>query len=500
MLTKETITYPIVASCAIANATCVRINGKLTQTPTYYFINGSLMAKIFKATTQSRNRKHKSTAKQLADFTGTVTGYDHRAKGIIRTEQGRIAFVNGAMLGETIKVRPSTYTDKVIEGDSLQLINASPERIDAKCEHFGVCGGCQLQYMEDKGQVSAKQQALGSLIQRQMKISQVPWHNAIEGDSWRYRRTARLVTWVNKDKSVSLGFRQAKSKQIVDIDDCPILAESLSKLISPIRAVLTNLNNAKSISHVQLYHLPESDTVILRQTSDIAETDKSALLEFAKNNQVQLLLEHDNKQFEQVYTPSQSENTEFDALYYTYNKYRYQFNPNNFIQINQNVNAKMIDQALEWLDLKETDTVLDLFSGVGNFTLPLADKSELVFAVEGVNDMVKQIKKNAEANNISNVKAYQADLSKLEEKSKPQWLKPIDKLLLDPARDGAHEVVKKIPLLRPTKILYVSCNPATMVRDLKVLQDAEYTLTKIGLLNMFPQTSHVEAMALLELK
>lgn len=458
------------------------------------------MAKIFKATTQSRNRKHKSTAKQLADFTGTITGYDHRAKGIIRAEHGRIAFVTGAMKGETIKVRPNTYTDKVIEGDCLELIEPSAKRIDPKCQYFGQCGGCQLQYMEDSEQVSAKQQALDSLIQRQLRLDNIAWQAPVQGDAWNYRRTARLVTWFNKDKSVTLGFRQAKSKQIVDVEHCSILVESLSNLIPAIKATLESLSNGKAISHVQLYHLPDADTVILRQTAQLDAADIKALTDFAVAQKVHLILEADDKKFEQLYHPAQDASSEFDALYYTYNKYRYQFNPNNFIQINQTVNEKMIDQAMDWLDLQASDTVLDLFSGVGNFTLPLAEKAELVFAVEGVNDMVKQIKKNADANHISNIKAYQADLSKLAEKSKPQWLKPIDKLLLDPARDGAYEVVKKIPLLRPKKILYVSCNPATMVRDLKVLQDADYALTKIGLLNMFPQTSHVEAMALLELK
>ncbi len=457
------------------------------------------MAKIFKPSTQSKNRKHKSKAKQLPDFIGKVTGYDHRAKGIIKTDRGQIAFVTGALLGETIKVRPSTYTEKVIEGDCLDVIETTTRRQTPKCEHFGTCGGCQLQYMAVDEQVDAKQQALTGLLEKQLKIKQVPWQSALMGESWHYRRTARLVTWFNKDGSVTLGFRQAKSKQIVDIDTCPILVESLANLITPIRQTLTSLNKAKVISHVQLYHLSNLDVVILRHTSEITEQDKDTLKKFAQQHKLQLLLEADNKQFEQLSHPNSSSEQGIDTLSYDHDKFTYQFNPNNFIQVNQSVNDGMISQAMDWLAVENNDTVLDLFSGVGNFTLPLASKSELVFAVEGVNDMVKQIKANAILNKMDNIKAYQADLSKLQEKSKPQWLKPIDKLLLDPARDGAYEVVKKIPLLKPKKILYVSCNPATMVRDLKVLQDADYALTKIGLLNMFPQTSHVEAMALLEL-
>jgi 23S rRNA (uracil1939-C5)-methyltransferase len=158
----------------------------------------------------------------------------------------------------------------------------------------------------------------------------------------------------------------------------------------------------------------------------------------------------------------------------------------------------MVAQALEWLAPNKDDVVLDLFSGVGNFTLPLALKSKQVFAVEGVNNMVLRLQKNAELNQIDNISAHQADLSKLALKYKPKWLKPIDKLLLDPARDGAFDVVQKIPLLAPKKILYVSCNPSTMVRDIKELQQSGYKLSKLGLLNMFPHTAHIEAMALLE--
>lgn len=457
------------------------------------------MAKIFKPSTQSKNRKHKSTAKQLPDFIGTVSGYDHRAKAIIKTEQGRIAFVTGAMARETVKVRPVTYTDKVIEGDSIDIVSASEHRQTPECEYFGQCGGCQLQYMAVNEQINAKQQALNGLLEKQLKRANIPWQSAIKGDSWQYRRTARLVTWFNKDKSVTLGFRQAKSKQIVDIATCPILVKPLSDLITPIKQVLTELDKAKVISHVQLYHLSDVNVVILRHTQELSSEDKTKLGKFAEQCSVQLLLENNDKQFAQLYHPHSETKQQVTSLGYRFDKFTYQFNPNNFIQVNQTVNDEMIKQAMAWLAVEEQDTVLDLFSGVGNFTLPLADKSNLVFAVEGVNDMVKQIKANAVLNKMDNIKAYQADLSKLEQKSKPQWLKPIDKLLLDPARDGAYAVVKKIPLLKPKKILYVSCNPATMVRDLKVLQDADYALTKIGLLNMFPQTSHVEAMALLEL-
>jgi 23S rRNA (uracil1939-C5)-methyltransferase len=159
----------------------------------------------------------------------------------------------------------------------------------------------------------------------------------------------------------------------------------------------------------------------------------------------------------------------------------------------------MVEQALDWLELGPSDTVLDLFCGIGNFTLPLAQRVREVIAVEGVSTMVERLRHNAEINKLDNIQGFQADLSQIEPKKKPKWLTKVDKLLLDPARDGAFDVVKKIPLFAPKQILYVSCNPATMMRDLKELLNSGYRINKIGLINMFPHTSHVEAMALLDL-
>jgi 23S rRNA (uracil1939-C5)-methyltransferase len=455
------------------------------------------MAKIFKPKAQSKSRKHKSKSKQMADFVGDVVNYDPKAKGIIKTEDGRIAFVSGAIKGERVKVRPITYTEKVIEAQTLDIVNSSDIRRTPACPVFNECGGCQLQYMPDSEQITAKQQALNGLMTKQLKQSELPWQPALSADEWHYRRTARLVTWFDKKGKVSLGFRQAKSKQIINIEQCPILVQPLSDLIQPLRQLLEQMTQPDVITHIQLFHLNNGSVVIFRTPKPLKKQDQALAIEFAEEHEIKLLVEADKQEFELLSGNTDNLGT---LLEYQFENFNYQFSPNNFIQVNDQLNQLMISQALAWLNISEKDTVLDLFSGIGNFTLPMAKAAASVFAVEGVNDMVKKLSRNASLNDCDNVKAFQADLSKLSEKSKPQWLKPIDKLLLDPARDGAFEVVKKIPLLRPKKIPYVSCNPATMTRDLKVLLDANYELTKIGLLNMFPQTSHVEAMALLELK
>jgi len=453
------------------------------------------MAKIFKPKTRVNKRKHQSTAKQMADFTGVVHGYDHEGKGIIKQHEGRTVFVPGVMVDEKVKVRPNTYTDKVIHAELLHIDKPNPSRISPQCQHFDLCGGCQLQYITSDEQVDIRQQALDKLFKHQLKLEDIPWQPPISGQAWGYRRTARLAVWHDKSDSMKIGFRQKNSKHIINVEHCPILAPALTDLVQAIRPVLSKLSNKREITHLQLFYLEQECFLIIRTTNNLTDQDKQALKQFAVEQNAHVLLEPEKQKYENV-----SEKT-FPAeilLEYRIKELAFQFQPQNFIQINDEVNQQMVKQALDWLELTPDDLVLDLFSGVGNFTLPLAQKVRQVMAVEGVNDMVKRLKQNAALNNIKNVSAHQADLSQIDDRRKPQWLKPIDKLLLDPARDGAFDVVKKIPILAPKKILYVSCNPATMARDVKQLLSAGYRLTKVGLLNMFPHTSHVEAMALLE--
>ncbi len=453
------------------------------------------MAKIFNPNKSGKHRKHKSLAKQLPDFIGKVQSYDPEGKGIIRTESGRVAFVNGAMEDEVVKVRPSTYNDKIIKADTIKVVEPSPYRVEPKCEHFGECGGCQLQHIQPEHQIIAKQSALNTLFQKQLGLAELPWQDAITSKHWHYRRSTRMSIWFDSDTELRLGFRQTKSKQIVDVNSCPILEQSLSDLIPPLKMVILALTNRKAITHVQMYALEQQDTIIFRVLKALTSKDIQTLNHFAKEHNVSILLEHSEHKIELISASSASVGTELE---YQIQNCRLQFTADNFIQVNSEVNQKMVDQAINWLAPTKDDVVLDLFSGVGNFTLPLALQSKQVFAVEGVNNMVLRLQQNAALNQIDNISAHQADLSKLEMKYKPKWLKPIDKLLLDPARDGAFDVVKKIPLLAPNTILYVSCNPSTMVRDIKQLQQSGYKLTKLGLLNMFPHTAHVEAMALLE--
>lgn len=454
------------------------------------------MAKIF-TPSKNKNRQHKSKSKQLANFVAKVENYDPKGKAIVSGPGNRIGFIKGALLNEEVKIRPIKYTDKVIEGDILEVLTASPDRISAKCPHFKSCGGCQLQMMDTAHQLQAKQNAVNDMLCNKLSVKDIPWQPSVSIDDWHYRRSARLSIWHENDGQVTFGFRQTNSKQIIDIEQCPVLEKSIEQRLISLKQQLTALKDKKCVTHIQAVYSNEGVTFILRATTRLTTTSLSALKSWASGSNCNIFAEYEDKQYQTIHKSNGDSNA---VLSYQLDELKFEFFPHNFIQVNDKVNQAMVQQALNWLDVKQDENVLDLFSGIGNFTLPLAQKAKQVFAVEGVMDMVRQLQHNAKINGIDNISAHQADLSQLSEKQKPKWLRPIDKLLLDPARDGAFAVVKKIPLLNPNAILYVSCEPTTMQRDIKELLNAGYVLSKFTLLNMFPHTQHTEAMALLTKK
>lgn len=453
------------------------------------------MAKIFNPNKKGKHRSSNSSSKQLAFFTTEITDYDHELKGIGAGPNGRITFVKNAMKGEQVRVKPTHYSERMIAGDAIEYNTTSESRQSPNCEYFGRCGGCQLQYMDAEEQVKNKQAALNKLIKKQLELEQLPWQKPLAGTPWHYRRTARLALWHKGSKQSKIGFRQQGQKDIIDVESCPVLVPELEKLVQAFRVPLAQFSAREFCTHISVFSVDSGNYLFLRATKDLDKNDLSTLKHFAEQTDCAIFVENNNNQTIDV---NNGDNSVDILLEYQLQELRFQFQHSDFIQINADVNQQMVEQALLWLNLEATDTVLDLFSGVGNFTLPLAKHVDKVIAVEGVNKMVARLKSNAKLNALENVTAHQADLSQFDDKRPPKWLSPIDKLLLDPARDGALAVAKKIPKLSPQEILYVSCNPVTMARDMKVLLQAGYQLTKIGLINMFPHTAHTEAMALLQ--
>lgn len=452
------------------------------------------MAQFFQA--KPNKSKQLSTKLSLS-----VTQLDHLGAGIAQ-HQGKVVFIPGVLPGETATVQFVEQKKSYSKAKLIAIELASAHRVKPHCPHYYECGGCDLQHMDTQAQREHKQTTLVDLMSKSSTASAVETDVVaapIVGDGWHYRRRARLATLFDKNtRRLQLGFRAANSNKIVSIQQCPVLAESLSALITPFAVNLNQLKARSSLGHVELTQADNGNFAVLRVTKVLPASDIRWLTGFAEKHQVNLLLQDDAGQLTQLYPLLQTDDAVTLPYYHlAQESVRCSFTPGNFVQVNGAINQSMVDQAIAWLDPQPGERILDLFCGVGNFSLPLALKAAEVVAVEGVPEMVQQAKQNAIDNKLDNVTFYHADLSA--DLSTQPWLGKIDKLLLDPARAGAFESLQWLQKMQPKKVVYVSCNPASLARDSSVLLANGYRIAKVGLVDMFPQTHHIEAMVLFEL-
>ncbi len=424
-------------------------------------------------------KKQKLTIERLAN--------DGRGIAFI---DGRTWFVSGALPGEQIEARVLGAHGKVVEARVERILTASPERLAEPCAHARVCGGCSLQHMSYDDQLALKQRMLAEQLSRLADTQPDEWAAPLCGPAFAYRRRARIaVRWDAKAKRLDVGFRAAASQNIVAIDECPVLVQPLQSILSGLPAVLGELENPRAIGHVELFH-GSASALLVRHTAPLNETDLARLQAFCSIRDAQLWLHGETEP--QPYVEGQ-------ILGYRLATWDLQlaYRPGDFVQVNTQVNEAMVAQALDWLAVTADERVLDLYCGLGNFALPLARRAREVVAVEGVQAMVERAAQNAASNGIHNAHFYQADLSN--PLADAGWLgEGFAAVLLDPPRDGALQVVKQIAALGAKRVLYVSCNPTTLARDSVELQRQGYRLKRAGILDMFPQTAHVEAMALFE--
>jgi len=452
------------------------------------------MAQFFQA--KPNKSKQLSTKLSLS-----VTQLDHLGAGIAQ-HQGKVVFIPGVLPDETAIVQFVEQKKSYSKAKLIAIELASAHRVKPHCPHYYECGGCDLQHMDTQAQREHKQTTLVDLMSKSSTTSAIETDVVaapIVGDSWHYRRRARLATLFDKNtRRLQLGFRAANSNKIVSIQQCPVLAESLSALITPFAVNLNQLKARSSLGHVELTQADNGNFAVLRVTKVLPASDIRWLTGFAEKHQVNLLLQDDAGQLTQLYPLLQTDDAVTLPYYHlAQESVRCSFTPGNFVQVNGAINQSMVDQAIAWLDPQPGERILDLFCGVGNFSLPLALKAAEVVAVEGVPEMVQQAKQNAIDNKLDNVTFYHADLSA--DLSTQPWLGKIDKLLLDPARAGAFESLQWLQKMQPKKVVYVSCNPASLARDSSVLLANGYRIAKVGLVDMFPQTHHIEAMVLFEL-
>lgn len=438
------------------------------------------MAQFFKA-------KPNSSKQISSPINLHVSGIDNRGAGLSQYK-GKVVFIPKALPGETVKVQLIEQKKQYAKSKLIKIEKGSEYRITPFCQYYQRCGGCDFQHTSGDYQRQLKQQIIQNLLERAAGVS-IELSPAIFSKDWHYRRRARLATYYNKSTNqLALGFRAEQSKDVINIDSCQVITESMSSLIAPLSNILNRLQLKSTLGHVELLELNCIVYVILRITTKMSQKDIISLKSFVEKNNIVLLLQ-DNE--------NQCVDLNGNAAYLSYDLFEGEsltFKPGNFIQINNDVNLAMINQALKWLAPTKEDRILDLFCGVGNFSIPLAKMGAHVIGVEGVADMVQQAQHNACVNQLTNLEFFHADLSG--DLTQASWLGKIDKLLLDPARAGAYECLQWLKKMKPAKILYVSCNPVSLARDTQVLMEQGYQISKAGLIDMFPQTHHIETMVL----
>ncbi len=423
-----------------------------------------------------------------------IEGLTHDGRGVVRG-QGRTILVDRAIPGDKVRIRIQRQTTKRIDATIGKLIEPSPHRTTPPCPWYGQCGGCNMQHMSDEQLLPLKQDMVLDQLQRFANITPQTIAPALTSTPFHYRSRARLaVRWWNG--KVHFGFRAAGSKDIVPVTECAVLKPELSALLQPLRETLERSQNRKAVSHIELAFADNGCAVLLRVLEPLAEVDNQRWLELAKCHGVHLYVQPQaaTESLVKMYTPNGD-----DTLHYTLelqNRHvKLAFLPVDFTQVNPDINQKMVVQALAWLALQPHEKVLDLFCGMGNFTLPLAQNCQQVVGVEGVSGLVARGGDNARANSLDNVTFAQADLAA--EPGRRTWQgQTYDAMLLDPPRTGALEILQQMADQLPPRILYVSCHSSTFARDAGFLAEQGYQLVRFGIMNMFPQTTHVESMGL----
>lgn len=438
------------------------------------------MAQFFKP-------QKKSTQPQRIEF--TVDSLDHHCVGIGR-HQGKAIFIEGALPGEQVKARILDDKKQYAHAALQQVVTPAANRIAPFCNHYRECGGCNAQHLGEADQQAAKEAGLVSLFERLGQIKAPVLEPVLTGESRAYRRVCRLAIKFDKNgRCTRVGFRRRQSNELVEIEGCPVLAEPLSALIVPLRECLNRLKSQRELGHAELIQAEQGIMMLLRHTGRPNEADRALLVAFAQAQGIDLYLQAADERIEPLHQAFQP--------FYSLDGLSLAFAPGDFIQVNGPINQSMVAQALAWLGASKDNKVLDLFCGIGNFTLPLARQAREVVGVEGDLAMVARAEENARRNGIDNARFYKADLSG--DIVGMSWAREgFDLVLLDPARPGALEVMGHVVKLSPKRVVYVSCNPVTLARDSQVLVKGGYRLVRLGMLDMFPYTGHLESMALFE--
>jgi len=423
-----------------------------------------------------------------------ITALSHDGRGIGRIE-GKTVFVDSALPSETVKFVYTQKRGKFDEGRTVEVLQPSVERVQPQCAQAHLCGGCSLQHMEPQAQIAMKQGVLMEQLQHFGELQPEEVLAPLTGPIYGYRRKARLgVKYVAKKESVLVGFREKRNSFLAEIDQCHVLAEEVGLKFPELKQLVMSLQARSTIPQIEVAKGDDAVAIIVRHMEPLTDQDQAAILSFCQQHNLQLYLQPGGNDTVHKVWPEGEARLSYGLPEFGLSM---KFHPTDFTQVNQDINQDMIRMAMDFMDIQPGERILDLFCGLGNFTLPLATKAAEVVGVEGDDAMVVRGRENAEHNGLNNVSFYGADLTKPFD-DQPWGRGGFDKILIDPPRSGALEIVSKMTVFKPKRIVYVSCNPATLARDAGELKNQGYKLLKAGVMDMFPHTTHVESIAVFE--
>ena len=436
---------------------------------------------------RSRSKLHQVFELQIHDLS-------HDGRGVGRRDN-KAVFVDGALPGETVRVEQTGRNRHFDEGRTLEVLVASDERVAPRCPHFGTCAGCVLQHLREDRQIDAKQRTLFDNLRRIGHVEPGRVLPPLADAAWGYRRKGRFsVRFVEKKGKAVVGFRESNPRFVADLSECHTVVPAIAQEIPRLAELVDSLDGKRKLPQIEFIAGDEGVAFVFRHLEPLSDADLERLADYARSRGHAVFLQPGGLDTVRPLWPASFPLSfslpDFDL--------RLAFRPLDFIQVNAGLNDRMIAAALDLLDPQPDERVLDLFCGLGNFTLPLARRAGAVVGVECDAGLVARARENARANGLANVEFHAADLFK--DLAAEPWMRAgFDKLLLDPPRAGAAEVLAQMPFKGIDRIVYVSCHPASLARDAGFLvRERGFRLVAAGAMDMFPQTAHVESIALFE--
>lgn len=441
----------------------------------------------------TRRRYYKKRKLPKDPIKVSIESLTHDGRGVAHVD-GKVVFIDEALPGEELEF---IYTDSrrdYAEGKVETLFTRAPERVEAECPHFGRCGGCSFQHVSDASQITFKQELLLDQFQRIGKVEIDEIWESLTGPHWGYRRKARMgVKYVAKKGRVLVGFRERRNQFLAEIESCKVMHPIVGEKLMDLSAMIGQLSIKDKIPQIEVTIADEDCVLAFRVLEPATDEDKESMRAFGHQHGISMCLQSKGPD---TIVPIDGEPEVIPTYSLPDQGITFRFKSAMFTQVNYEINRQMVNRVMQEMDFNAQDRVLDLFCGLGNFTLPIATKAGHVVGIEGDQPLVNYAKENALLNNLSNVEFFAANLSK--DVSDQAWARQkYNKVMLDPSRAGASEVLHNLKKWNPELVMYVSCNPSTLARDAGILvNELGYTLVKAGVMDMFPQTGHVESIAL----